>query len=75
MAASRDGRELTHRILNRRGSPENPISAQDVEYKFRNVVKSCLPAADIDRLVRLSDQVDRLDQLDELIAIVAWPRA
>lgn len=72
---TRDGRELTHRILNRRGSPENPISAQDVEYKFRNVVKSCLPAADIDRLVRLSDQVDRLDQLDELIAIVARPRA
>lgn len=72
---TRDGRELTHRILNRRGSPENPISAQDVEYKFRNVVKACLPAADIDRLVRLSDQVDRLDQLDELIAIVARPRA
>lgn len=72
---TRDGRELTHRILNRRGSPENPISAQDVEYKFRNVVKSCLPAADIDRLVRLSDQVDRLDQLDELIAIVGRQRA
>ena len=72
---TRDGRELTHRNLNRRGSPENPISAQDVEYKFRNVVKACLPAADIDRLVRLSDQVDRLDQLDELIAIVGRQRA
>jgi len=72
---TRDGRELTHRILNRRGSPENPISAQDVEYKFRNVVKSCLSAADIDRLVRLSDQADRLNNLDELIAIVARPRA
>ncbi|WP_144631054.1 MmgE/PrpD family protein [Bordetella genomosp. 13] len=72
---TRDGRELTHRILNRRGSPENPISADDVEFKFRNVVGSCLAAADIDRVVQLCAQADALDSLDELIGILARPRA
>jgi 2-methylcitrate dehydratase PrpD len=73
--ATRDGRELTHRILNRRGSPENPISAADVEYKFRNVVRSCLPPARIDRLIELSGKLESLDNLDELIALIAAPRA
>ena len=70
-----DGRELTHRILNRRGSPENPISADDVEFKFRNVVGACLASADIDRVVQLCAQADGLDSLDELIGILARPRA
>src|SRR3546814_10512359 len=39
---TRDGRELAHRLLNRRGSPENPISADGAEYKFRNVAPSSL---------------------------------
>ncbi|CAM4156641.1 MmgE/PrpD family protein [Bordetella tumulicola] len=72
---TRDGRELTHRILNRRGSPENPISADDVEYKFRNVVRSCLSADKIDRLVELARRLDTLSNLDDLISIVSAPRA
>ncbi|MBO9357091.1 MmgE/PrpD family protein [Bordetella petrii] len=72
---TRDGRELTHRILNRRGSPENPISAGDVEYKFRNVAHSCLPADKLDRVVELCRRLDTLSTLDELIAIVSAPRA
>ncbi|ALM83265.1 MmgE/PrpD family protein [Bordetella sp. N] len=72
---TRDGRSLTHEILNRRGSPENPISAADVEYKFRNVVESCLSAADIDKVVRWSKDLERLDDLDPLIRLLAAPRA
>ncbi|GAA5233892.1 MmgE/PrpD family protein [Verticiella sediminum] len=69
-----DGRRFTHRVLERRGSPENPISAADVQYKFRNVVDSCLGAADVERVVRLSAQLERLDDLGELICILGAPR-
>lgn len=72
---TRDDREFMHRILNRRGSPENPISADDVEYKFRNVARSCLPAEKLDRLVDLSKRLDTLSNLDELISIVSAVRA
>jgi len=72
---TRDGREFTHRILNRRGSPENPISADDVEYKFRNVVRSCLPAQKIELLVELCKRLDTLSNLEELVSILSAPRA
>ena len=72
---TRDGRELGHRILNRRGSPENPISADDVEYKFRNVARGCLPAKQLDRVIELCKQLDTLPSLHELISIVGAPRA
>lgn len=68
---ARDGRRLSHQILNRRGSPENPLSPEDVEYKFRNVVESCLGAADIDHVVRLAAQLDTLDDIGELITLLA----
>lgn len=68
---TRDGRELAHRILNRRGSPENPISAEDVEYKFRNVVGRCLPSQQIDRLIELCRNLDSLPDLNELISILS----
>ena len=73
-AQTRDGRTLTHRIMNRRGSPENPLSAADVEYKFRNVVEACLPASAVERFVTLSRTLETLSSIDELIALMAAPR-
>jgi 2-methylcitrate dehydratase PrpD len=71
---TRDGRSLTQEILNRRGSPENPLTPEDVEYKFRNVAEPCLAPADIDKVVRLCDQLDTLRDAGELIALLAAPR-
>lgn len=71
----RNGKRLSHEILHRRGSPENPLAPKDVEYKFRHVVASCLSAQDIDRVVHLVDQLDQLDDLSELISLLAAPRA
>lgn len=68
-----DGRSFAHEILNRRGSPENPMSPEDVEYKFRNVVASCLSQADIDRVIGLVEKLDRLDTTNELMALLAAP--
>ncbi|MVW70692.1 MmgE/PrpD family protein [Bordetella sp. 15P40C-2] len=70
---TRDGRELLHRELNRRGSPENPIGRQDVEYKFRNVVDACLSKQEVDRVIALVDQVEKLQDVSELINLLAAP--
>jgi len=68
---TRDGRVFTHRILDRRGSPENPLSASEVEYKFRNVVRPCLSIARMERLIELCHRLDTLNSVDEIIAIIA----
>lgn len=71
---ARDGRVFSHQILNRRGSPENPLSPEDVEYKFRNVADSCLAPAALERVVRLCKDLDKLDDVGELVALLAAPR-
>jgi 2-methylcitrate dehydratase PrpD len=67
---TQDGQQFSHRVLHRRGSPENPISREDVEYKFRNVVASCLSKTHIDRVIHLVNQADKLDNLNELITLL-----
>jgi len=72
---TRDGRTFSHEILHRRGSPENPMTPDAVEHKFRNVVASCLSLAQIDRVVALVDALDRADDTQELVGLLAAPRA
>jgi 2-methylcitrate dehydratase PrpD len=70
-----DGRRFEHEILNRRGSPENPLSHEDVVYKYRHVVRSCLSAKQIDRSIALIDQLDKLEDTTELFELLAAGRA
>jgi 2-methylcitrate dehydratase PrpD len=70
-----DGRSLDAEILNRRGSAENPLSADDVERKFRDVVRSCLPAAQIEDLIGLVQGLESQSTVDDLVRIMATPAA
>ena len=72
---TRDGRILRCEILHRRGSPENPLQPEDVEYKFRNVARSCLSRAHTDKVMKLVGSLDTLDSTAELIGILAAPTA
>jgi len=67
---ARDGRSWEKLVLHRRGSPEHPLSAADVEYKFRHVVGTCLSAGDADRIVELASKLDTLNDLSRLMAVV-----
>jgi 2-methylcitrate dehydratase PrpD len=69
-----DGRRFEHEILNRRGSPENPLSHDEVVYKYRHVVQSCLSASQIDRSIALIDKLDRLEDTTELFGLLAAGR-
>ena len=70
---ARDGRSIEKMPLHRRGSPELPLEPGDIEYKFRHVVRSCLAAADIDRIVGLVQKLEKLDSTRDLIALLAAP--
>lgn len=71
---TRDGRQFKHEILNRRGSPENPLSHEEVVYKFRNVVESCLSGGDIDRVIALTERLDKTEDTSELFGLLAAAR-
>jgi 2-methylcitrate dehydratase PrpD len=68
---ARDGRAFEKLVLHRRGSPEAPLKPEDIVYKFRHVVKSCIPEQRTTRLLDLVRNLDRLDDTRELVELVA----
>jgi len=70
---TRDRRVFTREVLHRRGSPENPLKPGDIEYKFRNVAKGCLPPRRLERVIEICLSLDRQADTRELIAMLAAP--
>lgn len=68
---ARDGRAFEKLVLHRRGSPEAPMQPEDIVYKFRHVVQSCIPQARMARLLELAQTLDTLDDTRELVELVA----
>jgi 2-methylcitrate dehydratase PrpD len=70
---AKDGRVIEKFLHHRRGSPENPLKPEDIEYKFRNVVSGCLSKANIDKAVKLAAGLDKMDNTNELTTLMATP--
>lgn len=62
------GEVFLQEILDRRGSPENPLSKHDIQFKFRNVVSGVLDESKINQMIQL---VDRMEELTDLAPIIA----
>jgi len=68
-----DGRIFRREVLHRRGSPENPVTRQDVEAKFDANVSRLLGPGAADRLKSLAAKLDVLTDAKEIIDIIAAP--
>ena len=68
---AKDGRSVEKLLHHRRGSPEKPLTPEEIEYKFRNVVSGCVPKANIDKFVKLVAALDKMDNTNELTALMA----
>jgi 2-methylcitrate dehydratase PrpD len=68
---AKDGRSVEKLLHHRRGSPENPLKPEDIEYKFRNVVSGCVARADIDKLVKLAATLDTATTTNDLTSLMA----
>jgi 2-methylcitrate dehydratase PrpD len=66
-----DGRTIQREVLNRRGSPENAVTREDVERKFAANLAGILPDGEIGRLKRLALSLDTLPNAAEIVKIVA----
>jgi 2-methylcitrate dehydratase PrpD len=69
-----DGRTAAREVLNRRGSPENAVTREDVERKFAANLAGLLDGEQIDRLQALALGLDALGNADEILRIVGPAR-
>lgn len=67
---ARDGRTFEKMLPHRRGSPENALSREEIEQKFRYVVAPCVSAARADRIVELVASLEQLDTTKELTELI-----
>jgi 2-methylcitrate dehydratase PrpD len=70
---TRDGRTFEKMPLDRRGSPENPMSREEIEDKFRHVVAPCVDTARAERIVEIVRDLEMLKDSRELIELCAAP--
>jgi hypothetical protein len=70
---TRDGRAFEKLLLDRRGSPENPLSREEIERKFKYVVAPCLDQARAQKIVGAVARLEMTNALDELVALIAAP--
>ncbi|MBP0495159.1 MmgE/PrpD family protein [Pararoseomonas indoligenes] len=70
----RDGATHSHEELNRRGSPENPVSFAEIEAKFRGNVSGILTDREADQVVSHVSHFERLSDCGELLAILSADR-
>jgi len=67
---TRDGKMFEKLSLHRRGSPENPLSPDEVVHKFRNVVAPCMHKQDSERIIALVDDFENLPDLGDLMPLL-----
>jgi len=64
------GEVVLQEILDRRGSPENPLSKSDIQFKFKNVVSGILSDSQIDEMIQLVDQLETLSDLGPIMTLL-----
>jgi len=69
-----DGRAFSREVLNRRGSPENPVTREDVERKFATNLAGLLHSEEIGRLKQLALSLDTLASADDILQILGQAR-
>ena len=74
VVTTRDGRRFEREVHNRRGSPENPVTREDVERKFHVNVGALLGHAEADRLKRLALDLEGQPNAAAIIGLMAPAR-
>ena len=62
----RDGRVLAREERSRRGSPENPLTAEEVPGKFRALTRRCVSADDSELIIGTVAGLDKMNSLNAL---------
>jgi 2-methylcitrate dehydratase PrpD len=69
-----DGRRFAREERHRRGSPENPVSREDLLTKFRALAACTLERDAIEKTIALVNRLDELDDVSIIAALIAGPR-
>ncbi len=67
---ARNGNVFEKLSLHRRGSPENPLSPEEVVHKFRNVVAPCMDKAAAEKIIAAVDAFETLTDINAVMPLL-----
>jgi 2-methylcitrate dehydratase PrpD len=70
---TRDGRRLVRRVDAARGTPENPMTADEIREKCRRLLRDVVPAARAEAIARLVEGLAGLPDLRRLAVLLRAP--
>lgn len=70
IVVTRDGRDLRQEVLQRRGSPENPLTPEEVVHKFRSIAGARLARDQVERIAELTARLEQLESVRDLAVIL-----
>jgi 2-methylcitrate dehydratase PrpD len=69
----KDGRTLKEIVPYSKGLPENPMSAAEVEEKFRSLVDPVVPQGRSQQIIDSVSRVEKIGNIDELVQLLVMP--
>lgn len=66
----KDGRKITERVDAPKGSPENPLSNEEVKAKFLNLATTSLPLQKAEEIIALVENIENLPSIRQLTTIL-----
>lgn len=67
---ARNGKVYEKLSLHRRGSPENPLSPEEVVHKFRNVVAPCMDQSAAEKIIATVNQFETLTDISTVMPLL-----
>jgi len=70
-----DGRRLSSSVPFSKGLPENPMSPEEVEEKFRYLVDPVMPDGTSDAIIEAVAGVEKIAEIGDLVRLLVAPSA
>jgi 2-methylcitrate dehydratase PrpD len=67
----KDGKTLSREVKYPKGDPENPLTAEEFNYKYRDCASTVLSDADVEKSIQLLSNLRTVKNIKELMEIVA----
>ena len=66
----RDGRQYSREVLSAKGAPENPLTSDELKYKYRDCAGTVLPSEAAERSLAIVSQLEEVSDIAELCDLV-----
>jgi 2-methylcitrate dehydratase PrpD len=64
----KDGKVLEATVVKAKGNPENPMSRQEIQEKYKGCCTGVLPESSIEKSISILENLEKIDSIEELMA-------